>query len=45
MFDDSFLPQQLLYYTLEAMRLVETLNAKVFNAINVEKQPLHPSLI
>ena len=40
-FNDSFLPQQLLYYTLEAMGLVETLNAKVFNAINVEKQPLN----
>lgn len=36
-FQDSFVPQQRLYYALEAMGLVEKLHAKVFAAIHVEK--------
>ena len=36
-FQESFVPQQRLYYTLEAMGLVEKLHAKVFAAIHVEK--------
>lgn len=39
-FQDSFVPQQRLFYTLEAMGLVEKLHAKVFAAIHVEKQNL-----
>jgi thiol:disulfide interchange protein DsbA len=39
-FQDSFAPQQRLYYTLEAMGLVEKLHAKVFAAIHVEKKNL-----
>jgi thiol:disulfide interchange protein DsbA len=39
-FQDSFVPQQRLYYALEAMGLVEKLHAKVFAAIHVEKQNL-----
>ncbi len=39
-FQESFVPQQRLYYTLEAMGLVEKLHAKVFAAIHVEKQNL-----
>lgn len=39
-FRDSFVPQQKLYYTLEAMGKVNELHAKVFRAIHVEKQPL-----
>jgi thiol:disulfide interchange protein DsbA len=39
-FQESFVPQQRLYYTLEAMGLVEKLHAKVFNAIHNEKQNL-----
>jgi len=39
-FQDSFAPQQRLYYALEAMGLVEKLHAKVFAAIHVEKKNL-----
>ena len=39
-FQDSFIPQQRLYYTLEAMDLVEKLHAKVFAAIHAERQKL-----
>jgi thiol:disulfide interchange protein DsbA len=36
-FQESFVPQQRLFYTLEAMGLVSKLHAKVFAAIHVEK--------
>ena len=36
-FQDSFVPQQRLYYALEAMGLVEKLHVKVFTAIHGEK--------
>jgi thiol:disulfide interchange protein DsbA len=36
-FQESFVPQQRLYYTLEAMGLVEQLHGKVFAAIHAEK--------
>lgn len=39
-FNDSFVPQQRLFYALEAMGLVDRLHAKVFTAIHVEKQNL-----
>ena len=39
-FQESFVPQQRLFYTLEAMGLVPKLHAKVFAAIHVEKQKL-----
>ena len=39
-FRDDFVPQQRLFYALEAMGLVEKLHAKVFAAIHVEKQTL-----
>lgn len=39
-FRDDFVPQQRLYFALEAMGLVEKLHAKVFAAIHVEKQAL-----
>ena len=39
-FQDSFVPQQRLYYALEAMGLLEKLHAKVFAAIHAEKQNL-----
>lgn len=39
-FQDSFAPQQRLYYALEAMGLVATLHAKVFAAIHIEKKDL-----
>jgi thiol:disulfide interchange protein DsbA len=39
-FQDSFVPQQRLFYALEAMGLVEKLHAKVFAAIHAEKQNL-----
>lgn len=37
-FRDSFIPQQKLYYTLEALGKVDELHKKVFNAIHVERQ-------
>ncbi len=39
-FRDSFIPQQKLYYTLEALGLVDTMHAKVFRAIHAERQSL-----
>jgi thiol:disulfide interchange protein DsbA len=39
-FRDEFVPQQRLYFALEAMGLVEKLHAKVFAAIHVEKLDL-----
>jgi len=36
-FRDDFMPQQRLFYVLEAMGLLEKLHAKVFTAIHVEK--------
>jgi thiol:disulfide interchange protein DsbA len=39
-FNESFVPQQRLYYALEALGLAAQLNPKVFNAIHVERQPL-----
>jgi thiol:disulfide interchange protein DsbA len=39
-FRDSFIPQQKLYYTLEAMGKVDALHAKVFRAIHGERQQL-----
>jgi thiol:disulfide interchange protein DsbA len=39
-FQDSFVPQQRLFYTLEAMGLLDKLHAKVFAAIHAEKQNL-----
>ena len=40
-FRDDFVPQQKLYYTLEAMNKIDELHRKVFYAIHVEKQPLN----
>lgn len=40
MFRDSFIPQQKLYFTLEAMGLVDSMHAKVFRAIHTERQQL-----
>ena len=40
-FRDDFVPQQRLFYTLEAMGLVEQLHAKVFAAIHGEQQQLN----
>lgn len=39
-FQSSFVPQQQLFYALEAMGLIEKLHAKVFAAIHAEKQNL-----
>jgi thiol:disulfide interchange protein DsbA len=39
-FQDSYVPQQQLYYALDAMGLVETFHAKVFAAIHTERQNL-----
>lgn len=39
-FNPAFEPMQRLYYTLEAMNLVETLHDKVFQAIHVDRQRL-----
>lgn len=39
-FRSDFAPQQRLYYTLEAMGLVDKLHAKVFYAIHVERKRL-----
>lgn len=36
-FNDSFVPQQKLFYTLESMGLLDKLHARVFAAIHVEK--------
>jgi protein dithiol oxidoreductase (disulfide-forming) len=40
-FQDSFVPQQRLFYVLEALGKLPELHAKVFYAIHVEKQPLN----
>jgi thiol:disulfide interchange protein DsbA len=40
-FRDDFAPQQRLFFALEAMNLLESLHAKVFAAIHVEKQALN----
>ncbi len=39
-FSPQFVPMQRLYFTLEAMNLVDKLHAKVFQAFHVEQQPL-----
>ena len=39
-FRDDFVPQQRLFYALEALNLIDTLHARVFAAIHVEKQNL-----
>lgn len=39
-FRDEFVPQQRLYFTLEAMGLLDQLHAKVYAAIHTEKQQL-----
>ena len=39
-FQDSFVPQQRLYFALEAMGKVEELHRKVFHAIHTERQRL-----
>jgi thiol:disulfide interchange protein DsbA len=40
-FNDSFAPQQRLFFTLEALNLLDTLHVKVFQAVHVDKQPLN----
>jgi|SRR6185369_2425969 len=40
-FRDDFVPQQRLYYTLEAMGKVGELHAKVFRAIHAERQAIN----
>jgi len=40
-FRDDFAPQQRLYFTLEAMNLLDTVHAKVFAAVHVEKLMLN----
>ena len=40
-FNESFAPQQRLFFTLEALNLLDTLHAKVFTAVHVEKQALN----
>lgn len=39
-FRDSMAPQQKLYYTIEAMGLIDKLHHKVFQAIHVQRKPL-----
>ncbi|HSX92386.1 MAG TPA: thiol:disulfide interchange protein DsbA/DsbL [Hydrogenophaga sp.] len=39
-FSPAFVPMQRLYYTLEAMNLVERLHTQVFKAIHVDRLPL-----
>jgi protein dithiol oxidoreductase (disulfide-forming) len=39
-FRDDFVPQQRLFYTLEAMGKLDTLHNKVFQAIHVDRLPL-----
>jgi len=39
-FRDDFVPQQRLFYALEALNLIDTLHARAFAAIHVEKQNL-----
>ena len=40
-FNDSFAPQQRLFFALEALNLLDTLHTKVFQAVHVDKQPLN----
>ena len=40
-FREDFVPQQRLYYTMEAMNLVEKMHIRVFSAIHGEKQMLN----
>ncbi len=40
-FNASFVPQQKLYFALEAMNLLPKLHTKVFNAVHVERKPLN----
>lgn len=40
-FRDDFVPQQKLYYTLEAMGKVDEIHGKVFVAIHAQRQPLN----
>jgi thiol:disulfide interchange protein DsbA len=40
-FRDDFVPQQRLYYTLEAMGKVDELHDKVFHAIHVDRMPVN----
>jgi len=40
-FRDDFVPQQRLFYTLEAMNRLDDLHAKVFQAIHGERNPLN----
>ena len=40
-FRDDFAPQQRLFFTIEALNLLDSLHVKVFNAVHVEKQPLN----
>ena len=40
-FRDDFVPQQRLYYTLEALGKVDELHARVFQAIHAERQPIN----
>ena len=39
-FNQNFVPMQRLYFTLEALNLVDTLHVKVFKAIHEERHPL-----
>ena len=39
-FRDDFVPQQRLFYTLEAMGRLDDLHRKVFQAIHVDRQPI-----
>ena len=40
-FREDFAPQQRLFYTLEAMNLLDTLHGKVFHAVHEERLPLN----
>ena len=40
-FRDDFAPQQRLFFTLEALNLLDSLHVKVFHAVHIEKQPLN----
>jgi thiol:disulfide interchange protein DsbA len=40
-FRDDFAPQQRLFFTLEAMGLLDKMHAKVFQAVHVERLPLN----
>jgi protein dithiol oxidoreductase (disulfide-forming) len=40
-FDDNFIPEQRLFYTLEALNKVDELHYKVFNAIHIDRLRLN----